>query len=119
MCVANMLRFDIHMHIIMRTMSSMYSENQVLGFISLPHSVLTSSNFIFIFYFSSSNVLCLCFNNYFFVKQRFAAVIMRIREPKTTALIFASGKMVSLTSISVMLCMFFLSTSSVPKRKRF
>jgi TATA-box binding protein (TBP) (component of TFIID and TFIIIB) len=28
--------------------------------------------------------------------QRFAAVIMRIREPKTTALIFASGKMVSL-----------------------
>lgn len=26
--------------------------------------------------------------------QRFAAVIMRIREPKTTALIFASGKMV-------------------------
>ena len=29
--------------------------------------------------------------------QRFAAVIMRIREPKTTALIFASGKMVSYT----------------------
>lgn len=29
------------------------------------------------------------------VLQRFAAVIMRIREPKTTALIFASGKMVS------------------------
>lgn len=28
--------------------------------------------------------------------QRFAAVIMRIREPKTTALIFASGKMVLL-----------------------
>lgn len=28
--------------------------------------------------------------------QRFAAVIMRIREPKTTALIFASGKMVIL-----------------------
>eukprot|EP00246_Nothoceros_aenigmaticus_P017582 TRINITY_DN871_c0_g1_i1.p1 TRINITY_DN871_c0_g1~~TRINITY_DN871_c0_g1_i1.p1 ORF type:complete len:116 (-),score=13.63 TRINITY_DN871_c0_g1_i1:940-1287(-) len=26
--------------------------------------------------------------------KRFAAVIMRIREPKTTALIFASGKMV-------------------------
>jgi transcription initiation factor TFIID TATA-box-binding protein len=26
--------------------------------------------------------------------QRFAAVVMRIREPKTTALIFASGKMV-------------------------
>jgi len=26
--------------------------------------------------------------------QRFAAVIMRIREPRTTALIFASGKMV-------------------------
>lgn len=30
--------------------------------------------------------------------QRFAAVIMRIREPKTTALIFASGKMVSFKS---------------------
>ena len=29
-----------------------------------------------------------------FPAQRFAAVIMRIREPKTTALIFASGKMV-------------------------
>ena len=28
--------------------------------------------------------------------QRFAAVIIRIREPKTTALVFASGKMVSL-----------------------
>eukprot|EP00123_Amoebidium_parasiticum_P006541 comp17467_c0_seq1/m.16920 comp17467_c0_seq1/g.16920 ORF comp17467_c0_seq1/g.16920 comp17467_c0_seq1/m.16920 type:complete len:150 (-) comp17467_c0_seq1:814-1263(-) len=28
------------------------------------------------------------------ILQRFAAVIMRIREPKTTALIFASGKMV-------------------------
>ncbi|KAH7910617.1 transcription factor TFIID-domain-containing protein [Hygrophoropsis aurantiaca] len=30
----------------------------------------------------------------FVITQRFAAVIMRIREPKTTALIFASGKMV-------------------------
>jgi TATA-box binding protein (TBP) (component of TFIID and TFIIIB) len=28
------------------------------------------------------------------VSQRFAAVIMRIRDPKTTALVFASGKMV-------------------------
>lgn len=27
-------------------------------------------------------------------EQRFAAVIMRVRQPKTTALIFASGKMV-------------------------
>ena len=26
--------------------------------------------------------------------KRFAAVIMRLRDPKTTALIFASGKMV-------------------------
>nr|KAJ0201590.1 hypothetical protein LSAT_V11C600319450 [Lactuca sativa] len=33
---------------------------------------------------------CLCMYSI----QRFAAVIMRIREPKTTALIFASGKMV-------------------------
>ena len=31
--------------------------------------------------------------------KRFAAVIMRIREPKTTALIFASGKMVRLHSM--------------------
>jgi hypothetical protein len=31
------------------------------------------------------------------VTQRFAAVIMRIREPKTTALIFASGKMVRMS----------------------
>lgn len=30
--------------------------------------------------------------------QRFAAVIIRIREPKTTALVFASGKMVSFSS---------------------
>ena len=30
----------------------------------------------------------------FRAKQRFAAVIMRIREPKTTALVFASGKVV-------------------------
>ena len=30
--------------------------------------------------------------------QRFAAVIIRIREPKTTALVFASGKMVSSSS---------------------
>jgi hypothetical protein len=30
----------------------------------------------------------------FTVLQPFAAVIMRIRDPKTTALIFASGKMV-------------------------
>eukprot|EP00850_Spirogloea_muscicola_P015289 SM000116S24210 [mRNA] locus=s116:14803:15219:- [translate_table: standard] len=28
--------------------------------------------------------------------KRFAAVIIRIRDPKTTALIFASGKMVSM-----------------------
>jgi hypothetical protein len=35
--------------------------------------------------------------------QRFAAVIMRIREPKTTALIFASGKMVSYLLLKVML----------------
>jgi len=33
-------------------------------------------------------------NFWFVIVQRFAAVIMRIRDPKTTALIFASGKMV-------------------------
>lgn len=37
--------------------------------------------------------LCFVFANKLRL-QRFAAVIMRIREPKTTALIFASGKMV-------------------------
>lgn len=31
---------------------------------------------------------------FFHISQRFAAVIMRIREPRTTALIFSSGKMV-------------------------
>lgn len=36
--------------------------------------------------------------------QRFAAVIMRIREPKTTALIFASGKMVSVAKASGSFC---------------
>ncbi|KAJ0697671.1 putative TATA-box binding protein [Helianthus annuus] len=36
----------------------------------------------------------LCIYNIPELLQRFAAVIMRIREPKTTALIFASGKMV-------------------------
>lgn len=39
-----------------------------------------------------SNLLCACAS--LAHHQRFAAVIMRIREPKTTALIFASGKMV-------------------------
>ncbi len=32
----------------------------------------------------------------FFILQRFAAVIIRIRDPKTTALVFASGKMVKI-----------------------
>lgn len=36
----------------------------------------------------------LSYRNHLCLFQRFAAVIMRIREPKTTALIFASGKMV-------------------------
>lgn len=33
-------------------------------------------------------------NNVEYKPKRFAAAIMRIRDPKTTALIFASGKMV-------------------------
>ena len=38
--------------------------------------------------------------------KRFAAVIMRIREPKTTSLIFASGKMVCTgTHIYIYVCM--------------
>lgn len=47
-------------------------------------------DFLFNNYLSSSHY------NPIVLLQRFAAVIMRIREPKTTALIFASGKMVSL-----------------------
>ena len=31
---------------------------------------------------------------YIIILQRFAAVIMRIREPRTTALVFSSGTMV-------------------------
>jgi hypothetical protein len=38
--------------------------------------------------------LPLSFDHFQPLPQRFAAVIMRIRDPKTTALIFASGKMV-------------------------
>lgn len=41
--------------------------------------------------------LCICIHTMHtlcIAQQRFAAVIMRIRDPKTTALIFASGKMV-------------------------
>lgn len=33
--------------------------------------------------------------------QRFAAVIIRIRDPKTTALVFASGKMVRVLGVVV------------------
>lgn len=36
------------------------------------------------------------------ITQRFAAVIMRIRDPKTTALIFASGKMVIFVDNSIL-----------------
>jgi transcription initiation factor TFIID TATA-box-binding protein len=38
--------------------------------------------------------ICLHARNAEYNPKRFAAVIMRIREPKTTALIFSSGKMV-------------------------
>ena len=44
--------------------------------------------------------------------QRFSAVIMRIRDPKTTALMFASGKVVGFSQT--------LATSqSVPRRAAF
>lgn len=45
-------------------------------------------------------IMSLCLIFLLNILQRFAAVIMRIREPKTTALIFASGKMVSLLVLS-------------------
>ena len=44
-------------------------------------------------YLLSVVALCEIFCIFLF-SQRFAAVIMRIREPRTTALIFSSGKMV-------------------------
>lgn len=43
--------------------------------------------------------------------KRFAAVIMRIREPRTTALIFSSGKMVCTGAkryIYIFFCSFFV-----------
>ncbi|XP_010552311.1 PREDICTED: TATA-box-binding protein 2 isoform X5 [Tarenaya hassleriana] len=40
------------------------------------------------------NIIPRSFSAQYDCRKRFAAVIMRIREPKTTALIFASGKMV-------------------------
>lgn len=40
------------------------------------------------------NMHVIAFSKLCFGIQRFAAVIMRIREPRTTALIFSSGKMV-------------------------
>nr|CAD1841652.1 unnamed protein product [Ananas comosus var. bracteatus] len=45
--------------------------------------------------------------------KRFAAVIMRIREPKTTALIFASGKMVSRPLYGHSFCILILSSYDV------
>jgi TATA-box binding protein (TBP) (component of TFIID and TFIIIB) len=50
--------------------------------------------------FSAAYTLCFLLLTVYF-KQRFAAVIMRIREPKTTALIFASGKMVKLNLLYI------------------
>ena len=46
--------------------------------------------------------------------QRFAAVIMRIREPKTTALIFASGKMVMLYRLYSIFVHLFLVLIDLP-----
>lgn len=42
----------------------------------------------------NENLIFLSFRNAEYNPKRFAAVIMRIREPRTTALIFSSGKMV-------------------------
>lgn len=54
---------------------------------SLSHSPLFPLHFFYFSYFPSRCARWLTY-------QRFAAVVMRIRDPKTTALIFASGKMV-------------------------
>ncbi|KOM57450.1 hypothetical protein LR48_Vigan11g048300 [Vigna angularis] len=51
--------------------------NPKASFVYLYHVLYFGNSFVFIW-----------------IRERFAAVIMRIREPKTTALIFASGKMV-------------------------
>lgn len=44
--------------------------------------------------YHSNECFFLFFRNAEYNPKRFAAVIMRIREPRTTALIFSSGKMV-------------------------
>lgn len=56
-------------------------------------SVLIFTYLLLSSYLLSVIALCEIFCIFLF-SQRFAAVIMRIREPRTTALIFSSGKMV-------------------------
>lgn len=58
--------------------------------LTLKHSNPRSTGLMFL----DISYLCAISSNTIMGFQRFAAVIMRIREPKTTALIFASGKMV-------------------------
>ncbi|RXI03715.1 hypothetical protein DVH24_037989 [Malus domestica] len=72
------------------TNGSQFSSN----FIYLDARVATTPIYAYKNRFSLFKVIFILHTNYFVPLQRFAAVIMRIREPKTTALIFASGKMV-------------------------
>lgn len=61
------------------------------------HKLISLSYFTYYLFLSSYllSVIALCeIFCIFLFSQRFAAVIMRIREPRTTALIFSSGKMV-------------------------
>ena len=59
--------------------------------LSLFHTSLITLYCLHIFCQSLHFVKFFCISLF---SQRFAAVIMRIREPRTTALIFSSGKMV-------------------------
>ena len=79
---------------------------RLLFYINIPHYLLLVTMVLLL------SLICRCIiyassNGWWYTVclQRFAAVIMRIRDPKTTALIFASGKMV--WSFAALLCLSF------------
>lgn len=59
-----------------------------------PRYVEVNYNYILINFSTCCQPFGYLINIIIFFTQRFAAVIMRIRDPRTTALIFSSGKMV-------------------------
>ena len=48
--------------------------------------------------------------------KSFAAVIMRLANPKTTALVFQSGKMVDLAFLVLLVCLLGLHRSEITER---